>query len=525
MLAFLSNPGSYPHMPESVQVVQTHISWVALAGDLVYKIKKPVDFGFLDFVTLDRRRHFCQREIELNRRLCPDIYLGVVPIVERPGKLHFAGAEEDESQAVDYAVKMKRLDHRHLLSSRLEKGHAGPADIDRIVSRLVPFYKERRPGPDIAGAGRPDWVGQVVLGNLDVCAEYVRECLSPAAYDALRHFAQRFLDSRADLLNARAEGGCIRDCHGDLRPEHIYLGPEYVCIYDCIEFNDRFRFIDVASEIAFLAMELDHAGRTDLRRHIVDSMTDGLDDPGITRLLEFYMSYRAAVRGKVNALRAAEAKEEGADYRRYATAARSYFQRALRYALFGVRPAAVAVMGRIGAGKSTLAAALCDALGVDVLASDRIRKGLAAVPLFQRPSAAARERLYTTAVSRKTYTRLNDLAAKELTAGRSVIADATFGRLTYRKQLIDTAERVGADCLFVEAFAPDEVIAGRLRNRDGGEDVVSDARLEDFDRLARHYEPPNELTGRRLLRVDTTRSTAEILQTIFAHLIDRNLRD
>lgn len=521
IVAFLSGAESYPHRPGSVQIVQTHISYVAVAGDLVYKIKKPVDFGFVDFTMLDQRRHFCHREVELNRRLCPDIYLGVVPIVNCDGALAL-GTREEDANVVEYAVKMRRLDERHFLSVRLEQGGVDTRDVDRIVGRLVPFYRDQGPTSDIRKAGRPDEVDRIVLGNLDACAEYVGSFLSSASYESLRHFARQFVSTRWKLLDDRVDGHRIKDCHGDLRPEHIHICPDGVCIYDCIEFNDRFRFIDVASDIAFLAMELDHAGRVDLHRYFVDAMAEQLGDEELKDLLAFYMSYRAAVRGKVNSLRAVEAEAEDDRCDPYRTAARAYFQQALRYALFGLRPTVVAVMGRVGAGKTTLAAALAEETGAEVFASDPVRKELAGLPLFERPSAGVRKRLYTTAMTEKTYARLNGLAATELAAGRCVILDATFGRTCYRKELIETVERLGAGCMFIEACAPEEEVESRLRRRDDADEVISDARVEDLQVLRRRYEPPEELGETLLVRIDTTRPVETVIDAAFDGLIRRN---
>lgn len=523
LLAFLQNPASYLHHPPSVTVLQTHASYAVLAPPFVYKVKKAVTFDFLDFSTLEKRRFFCHRELELNRRLCPQIYLGVVDIVCRNGALAFAEAER-RGTTVEYAVKMKQLDERYFLGRLIENDAVAMADIDRIVRKLVPFYLEQAPREEVTRNGRVATLEEVTGKNLEEAEAFVGKSVDASTLSGLSYFNRRFLEGQVALLESRLDSGWIKDCHGDLHREHVHLGPECVCIYDCIEFNDQFRYIDVAADVAFLAMDLDYCHRPGLGRYFIERMASKLGDEDMWRLVDFYKAYRAAVRGKVESLRGGE--QEVPDDRREAgrQAARRYFQLALSYAALGSTPAVVVVMGRIASGKSTLATALGRALGLQVLSSDRVRKELAGVALTQRPDATERKALYTGAMSERTYGRMTEMACERCRAGESVILDATFGRKLYRDRLRHAVEPLGAHLTFFELTLEDEVARQRLRQREGQAGVVSDARLEDFDALADRYEAPRELTREHARAFSADRPLDGIVEDILRHLVDSALQ-
>lgn len=498
LLAFLGSPESYAHAPVSVELVQTHGSIAALAGELVYKVRKSVNFGFLDYSTLERRRHFAHREIELNRRLAPTVYIDVLPIVRRSGRLAF-GAPDSAEEAVEYAVHMHRLKEEWFLSSLLAHNQVAPSHVWRILDALVPFYQSSPPSP----GGSRERIRHAVIGNLDLCAKALGPVLPAPSYAALRRHGENFIAGYAELFNRRVAEGWIRDGHGDLRPMHIHLAPERVSIYDCIEFNDNLRCIDVAADVAFLGMELAFARRWDLSELFLTEMGARLDDADMPRLLPPYQCYRAAVRGKVAWLLAQEV--EVAKDRRSAAMdeSKAYFQLALRYALFGSRPVVLCVMGCVGTGKSTLAGVLAEHLGWAVISSDRVRKELAGIDLHARVQGARREELYSASSTARTFARLTELALEELEKHRGVVLDATFGRRAMREQIERAVGKAGAEVIFVELTAPDEVIRQRLAARAEQADVISDARLEDIAALLSTYEPPLELRPHQHVRVDS----------------------
>jgi uncharacterized protein len=260
LLAFLLNPDSYPHRPRRVHLKQTHSSYVLLAAPYAYKVKKPVNFGFLDFSTLEKRRYFCERELLLNRRFCTTLHLGIIPISLRHGKFTFGPGDA----VVEYAVKMRKLPDRYFMLALLKKGRVGTEELDRLVSTLKIFYESQHPTAEVAEWGRIERLKISTDENFRQTENFVGFTISRPAFETIRYSTDTFYSQNSTLFADRIRERRIRDCHGDLHLEHIHITPKAISIYDCIEFNDRFRYTDVASDVAFLAMDLDFQGRPDL---------------------------------------------------------------------------------------------------------------------------------------------------------------------------------------------------------------------------------------------------------------------
>ncbi len=291
----LLNPQSYPEPPRRVELVQTQISYVFITDDLVYKIKKPVDFGFLDYSTLEKRLTLCIKELELNRRLCPDAYLEVVPVTEDDGRIVMDG----KGDVREYAVKMRRLPEEAMMNVLLIKNKVTPEMVNRVAKRLVDFHQRAETGDVIGEFGSLDTVTAITLEeNFGQTEKYVGTIIPREKYLLLKDYTGEFLKANASLFHKRVSDGRIRDCHGDLHAAHVCF-TDNICIYDCIEFSDRLRYTDVAAEIAFLAMDLDHYGRADLSNSFVDAYVKESGDEEIKKLLNFYKCYRAYVRAKV----------------------------------------------------------------------------------------------------------------------------------------------------------------------------------------------------------------------------------
>ena len=515
----LSAPETFPHAPDRVDLVQTHISLVALVPPWVYKIKKPLDLGFLDFSTQSARQAACEAEVRLNQRLCASVYQGVVPIVETDAGLRVDPPDPGDAPVVGHAVKMCYLSPEGFLHHRLAAGTVTPATVDRVANTLASFYDARPAAPDVAEEG---WIDRLRVNtdeNFEQTEAIVGTHLPRPTYDALRRSTDRFYDTHAALLHRRRAHGFFVNGHGDLRLEHVHLTDDRVCVYDCIEFNERFRYLDVANDIAFLAMDFDVNGRTDLSRHFVARMQEHLDDPDLRTLLPFYKSYRAYVRGKVEGMRAAEAEVPAPERRASHMRARRFFQWALRYAVSGPEPLVIIVMGRSGTGKSTQAAALADCLGWAHLSSDRIRKTRAGVPLHIRPDADTRARLYSDRMTAATYATLQARAVERARQHESTVVDATYSRVEARNRMRSALRAEDISYVFVELTADDATLRHRLGRRDDGASV-SDARAEDFDMLTRRYQAPTALEDARHVRVSTTdtpeATTTAILDTLIA---------
>jgi aminoglycoside phosphotransferase family enzyme len=323
----LSNPKAYPHNPKAVELVQTQISFVFLAGDYVYKVKKPVDFGFLDFTTLKKRRFYCDQEVVLNRRLCPNnIYLGVIPITKK-GKSFLV---EGSGKEVEYAVKMRPLPYQRMMDRMLQRDRVTPQMVEMVAKRLTEFHRKAEISEELANIGGLDTVAKNAEENFVQVSSYVNQTITKEQYERIKDYTYSFLKKNAALFTKRVKEGRIRDCHGDLHAAHICF-IDGLCIFDCIEFNDRFRYIDVASEVAFLAMDLDFHRRSELSKHFADAYVKASGDKELLQLLDFYKCYRAYVRGKVESFQLNDTHISADQKSKILNRARRYFELAESY--------------------------------------------------------------------------------------------------------------------------------------------------------------------------------------------------
>jgi aminoglycoside phosphotransferase family enzyme/predicted kinase len=522
LLAFLAQPESYPHQPDQVKHIQTHISHVFIASPFVYKLKKPVDFGFLDYSTLEKRHTFCQREVVLNRRLCKGIYLGVVSIVKQGDQLVIE-PEDGSGEIIEYAVKMRELPEEYFLHRYIEENKLTDQHLDRVANLLADFYNSQEPDENVLKWGKIENIRYNTDENFSQTKQFIGLTIDANTFKAIRHFTNRYLEGHEELFEKRIEEKRIVDGHGDLHLDHIHITEDQVRIYDCIEFNERFRYGDLAVDIAYLAMDLDFANCWQAERYFVDQMAENLDDSDLHQILDFYKCYRAYIKGKVKSLQSTENEVSEEDREQAAVLALHYFHLSLRYALLGSKPIALIFMGRVGTGKSTLAEHFADKLNIDRYSSDIIRKNIAELPLNERTPAEKRAGLYSAKMSKKTYRILRDKAENNLEEGKSIILDATFSKQRGRQQLEDILEAAGFPYLFVEAETADEIIEKRLKAREQKNDVVSDARLEDFEKLSNAYEPPEELDEEHLIQINTGRPTEQTLEGLYLKLVDMNV--
>jgi len=331
----LLDPRAYPEPTSRVELVQTHISWIFLTDRFAYKVKKPVDLGFLNFTTLRRRHFYLHQELALNRRLCPEIYLEVLPIVEDKRGLRLGG----RGHPVDYALKMVRMPQERMMDEVADRGELRREHLERIIERLVPFYEQAATGPRINKFGEPAIIHFNHQENFSRTAGLVGEMLSPELFTGIQAFSWGFLKKNRQLFLRRIREGRIRDCHGDLHMKNICLA-DGVYIYDCIEFNPRFRYGDVAADIDFLAMDLDFHGYRELSRYFVEGFAQASRDPELLKILDFYKCYRAYVRGKINAFVAQDPEQNPESREQAGELARAYFALAGEYAQEGARWAA-----------------------------------------------------------------------------------------------------------------------------------------------------------------------------------------
>jgi aminoglycoside phosphotransferase family enzyme/predicted kinase len=500
-------PSFYPHRPGRVHLVQTHASWVFVAGERVYKLKKPVDFGFLDFSTQARRARACRREVELNERLAPGVYLGVAPIHLVAGGGGFSLAPP--GRVVEHAVVMRRLPQERLLSALLARGAATAAVVRRVARRIAAFHATAAPAaPRLR---RVAVLEENLRENFRQTVPFLGRTVRGGDYLLVWDYNHDFLERRRALLERRARGGRIRDGHGDLHAEHVWIGPAGVLVYDCIEFSDRIRQGDVAADIAFLYMDLLHHRRPDLAAVLMAEYLRRTGDWEVRLLVPFYACYRAVVREKVESLRLADPGITAARKRAAARRAAGYFRLARELARGDARPRLILVGGLPGSGKSTVAANFAGRIGADVLASDVLRKELAGAEPGARLAAPVGAGIYRPALTALTYRELLLRAERQLRAGRSVVLDASFARTAERRRAAALARAVGGILVPVECRCPARVARERLAARKRpGYRGPSDAGWDVYRAMRRTFQP----FGPDAVRVDTTRPLEECLARI-----------
>jgi uncharacterized protein len=322
----LQQPQAYPEKSSVVEIIQTHISYVFLTEKFVYKIKKAVNFGFLDFSTLEKRRFYCETELEINRRLCDDMYLQVVPIKMSGDKISVGGMGE----TVEYALKMKRMPQDRIMSKLLEENKVDEQLIDEIAKIITDFHAKAETNSAISQFGSIATIKTNWDENFDQTRNVIGTTISAVDFDLIYQQIGSFLTTKKPLLQKRVAEGKIRDCHGDIHSENIFI-TDRIYIFDAIEFNERFRYCDVASDMAFLAMDLDFKGKTDLSTIFVKKYIEYSGDEELLKLLPFYKSYRAYVRGKVVGFKLADPNVSETDKQICAAQAKAYFKLAAKY--------------------------------------------------------------------------------------------------------------------------------------------------------------------------------------------------
>ncbi|MDY3563337.1 AAA family ATPase [Gemmata sp. JC673] len=504
----LARPAAYPDAVEAVEVCQTHISVVFLAGEHVYKLKKPVAPGFLDFTTPDKRLHFCREEVRLNRRLAPDVYRGVVPVTRTATGLRFGGGGEP----VEWAVKMRRLPNDATLLERLRRGGVGEALVVALAERLAAFHRAAETNDRIAAFGTFAAVARAVRDVFARAEAHAAKVLAPGVFARVRALTEEALARLQPLIDARAARGVPRDCHGDLHLDHIYHFPDAappndLVVIDCIEFSEALRCTDPVADAAFVVMDLAFRGRRDLGRAFADAYFRASGDGEGRALLPLYTAYRAAVRGMVDELLLAEPEVPAAECERAAARSRAHWLLALaELETPDRRPGLLLVGGLPGSGKSTLARELAAAGGFELIRSDVVRKELAGLAVNRASPSEERAALYAPERTDRTYAECLSRAETLLRAGGRVIVDATFREERRRREFLDCATRHGVPGAVLVCAASPETTRARLAARTGD---ASDADWHVYERLAARWEDPGPDVSRVLAHVSTEGAPAE----------------
>ncbi len=520
LIAGLSDPAAFPEGGAEVEVVQTHISAVFLTGDRAYKVKKPIVlWGFLDYGTVEKRRVMCEEEVRLNRRMAPGVYLGVLPVVRRDGRLRVGGTGE----VVDHAVVMRRLPAGATLKERIQSGAATVGDLADLGRALARFHAAADRGLSVAREGRPVVFARVLARNFRSTKASVPDVFPEALRDWVGRRTAALLRAHRGTLARRARTGGIVEGHGDLRAEHAVLlegpgGPQWGVI-DAIEFTTMLRAIDPLSDVAFLAMELTYLGRKELADALLAAYSAEAPDPDAEALLPFYLAYRAHVRAMVDAIRSRGTEIPAAEREAAVVGARLHYALFWAFARQGTPPPLLVMTGPSGVGKSRVARTLARFLAADVVSSDVVRKRLAGVATTERVAGARQEALYSTSMSQRTYAAMLEEGERALLAGRVAILDATFLRRADRADALALARRLRVPFALVAVTAPEPVVRKRIEARAAAGKDPSDATFDVYLSQVKEAEPLTPEEASLAVRHDGSSPPADLLMSLLSRLV------
>jgi len=469
-------PEIYPHPVESIDMIQTHASWVFLAGTFAYKFKKPVDFGFMDFSTLAKRRYFCQQELKLNRRFAAALYLDVLPVYQHGDAFNLSGSGD----IVDYCLKMVRFEQSALLDQKLAHGELDAQWMDDLACDVARFHAQVEINND-SDFDHATLLAEHIGDNLDIAARHTGSAIEPDVLETLRIFADTGMNEKKAALQQRQSGRHIRHCHGDLHFRNITLIDGKPTLFDCIEFNDAYRIIDTMNDVAFLVMDCDAHERSDLGMRFLSRYLEHCDDYAALALLPLYLFYRASVRGKVACILADELPPD--QQQPQWQEARRYFDLALRYTKVKT-PRLFAIGGLSGSGKSHLALLGCGKECAIIIRTDATRKRIAS----DFPDLA----LYGKQMHINTYAALFEAARTALAAGFSVILDATFLHPDSRRQTHELAAECNVPLYFYWLDIDIDTLRSNICHRQQAGRDISDADLSVLELQLAEYQRPDE---------------------------------
>lgn len=504
----LQNPALYPHPVHEIRIIETHISWLVLTGEVAYKIKKPVDFGFLDFTSLDKRRHFCEEEIRLNGRLAPDLYKQVIAIRGSAAQPTF----NETGEIIEYAVQMEQFDDSKRLDRLLHAGQFNPEWIDRLALQIAEFHSRIPIVASDSPWGEAETIWEVVSDNFLHIGNVLENADDWQQLQRLSHQVAQQFRSLSDLIARRKAEGYVRECHGDLHLANVTLHRGELRLFDCIEFNLQFRWIDTICDLAFLLMDLEANGQFRWASRCLNHYLELSGDYEGVKLLSFYKSYRAMVRAKVATLGPTIDIDA---FRHYASLARHYADQ---------HPPTLFIMhGVSGSGKSVLSGELAEQLGLIRIRADVERKRLHRD--FNRQGQALE--LYGREMNTHTYNRLQELSRSLLQAGYSVVVDATFIRRRARQGYLQLAEQLKVPMRIISCGCePDEMVR-RLNDRAARQDDISDATVEVMHDQLKIIDMLDETELQYSFAADTQQpdATAQLVQQLLEQNLAQQLTD
>jgi len=516
----LKNPKFYGKNINSVEIIQTHISYVALTGRFAYKIKKSVNFGFLDFSTLEKRKFFCEEEVRLNKRLCPEIYLGIVPISQKDNNFELNG----KGKIVDYAVKMKEFPQEKIMTKQLENDKIDEEVLDKICDILDDFYKKGECSKEIDSFGKVETIKKNTDENFDQTESVIDVTIPKEIFNYIKKVTNEFLDKKKELFEKRIKDGFIKDCHGDLHSGNIVVSNKDVFIFDCIEFNTRFRYSDLASDLGFLAMDLDFQGSPYASSYFINSYVGKSGDQGIYDVLNFYKCYRAYVRGKVLGFKLNDPHIKVKEKKEIIENARKYFYLAYYYAkLFSKdfiksKPIFFITSGLTGTGKTTVARKISTDYNNCLISTDEIRKELQGINKFERHHDAYNTGLYSPDKMMQTYEKALEKADKLLSKDKSVTLDATFKTKKLRDMARDIAKKNSAIFIILHCLTPEEYVKKYLEKRISKKSI-SDGRWEIYVKQKDSFEKFSSKDN--VVKIDISNKSYDYQIKVFREILNK----
>jgi uncharacterized protein len=488
-------PEFYPHpVQEPIGFVQTHISYVFLTGDYAYKAKKPMNFGFLDYSTLEKRQHFCTEELRMNQRGAPGLYLDVLPITQSGEDFELGGTGE----AVEYVVKMRQFPETALLSSISDRGELTEELLVRLAKAIAQFHKTCPSSDYVRSFGEVAQIRQAFDENYEQTVGYIGGPQTQQQFNETKAYTDRFFAERGELFGDRIQNNWIRECHGDPHLGNICLWEDQLMLFDCIEFNESFRLVDVMFDVAYIVMELEMRQRPDLSAIFVSTYVEETGDWEGLQVLPIYVNRQTYVRAKVTSFMLNDPSVPEAEKKKGSEKAALYYRLAWEYSK-PKQGKLFLTCGLSGSGKSTTARELARQTGGIYIRSDAVRKHLGGIALDQRGG----DELYSAEMTEKTYGKLMELGMTLAKQGYTVILDAKYDRQALRGTVIEAAKAAGITLQIMHCDAPLEVLGDRLRQRTGD---IADATADLLPQQS--LEPFSDLEKPYVKTIDTTKDIA-----------------